>query len=227
MKRVLIVDGSIFPDIYRPAEHWRSLLGDIQSDAIHLPSGEPVPSLDEYSHLIITGSEASIVADDDWFNVEEQVIREAFEQRKPILGSCFGHQMLARAISGKEFVRRSLSPELGWTSIEVTDDDELFNGLKNPFSVFVSHFDEVCNPPPPWRVIGKNEFCTVHIIRYADRPVWGIQSHPEITPENGRILLEGLVERVPDQSDQIRAALEQKPRDDRIAREIVHRFLNT
>jgi GMP synthase-like glutamine amidotransferase len=227
MKRVLIADGSIFPEIYKPTEHWRRLLGEVGSDSIHLPSGDPIPALDDYSHLIITGSEASVIDDIDWFAAEELLIREAVKLHKPILGSCFGHQMLARAISGIEYARRSASPELGWNSIEVTGQDELFDGIKNPFSVFVSHFDEVCDPPLPWKVLGANEACAVHIMRYADRPVWGIQSHPEITPEDGRILLEGLNERIPEGSDLILAALQQKPCDDRIAEEIVQRFLNT
>jgi len=227
MKRVLIIDGSIYPDIYRPADHWRALLGEVPSGSTHLPSGEPVPDLAGYSHIILTGSESSIFADDPWFEVESKVILDAFEEEKAILGSCFGHQMLARTLSGREYVALSPTPELGWTSVEVVEKDELFDGQKNPFFVFVSHFDEVRNPPAPWKILARSERCAVHAMRYGDRPIWGVQSHPEITPEDGRVLLEGFIEKTPDKAHLIRPALTQTPRDDRLAAEIVRRFLNT
>jgi len=225
--KVLIIDGSIYPDIYRPADHWIALIGDVPSESVHLPSGEPVPDLSEYTHLIVTGSEASINADDPWFEIEERIILDAFNRKMPILGSCFGHQMLARAISGRECVGQSPAPELGWIPIEVIEEDELFEGLKNPFHAFVSHFDEVRDPPAPWKVLARSEHCPVHAMRHGDRPVWGIQSHPEINPGDGRALLEGFIDKAPESADLIRPALGQTPRDDGIASEIVQRFLNT
>jgi len=177
--------------------------------------------------VILTGSESSIFADVPWFEIESKVILDAFEKEKAILGSCFGHQMLARTLSGREYVGLSSTPELGWTSIEVVENDELFDGQNNPFFVFVSHFDEVRNPPAPWKVLAHSERCAVHAIRYGDRPIWGIQSHPEITPTDGRILLEGFLEKEPDKTQLIRPALAQTPRDDHLAAEIVRRFLNT
>ena len=77
MKRVLILDGSIHRSIYQPTAGWRRWLGEMESDSVHLPSGEPVPLLSGYTHLIVTGSEASIVDDDAWFEVEAAVVRDA------------------------------------------------------------------------------------------------------------------------------------------------------
>ena len=225
-KRVLILDGSIYPDIYRPADEWRALLGGVPADAVHLPSGELVPDLAPYTHIIVTGSEASINRPESWFDVEVDAVRRAFELGKPMLGSCFGHQMLARALSGPEYTAVSPTPEVGWIDVEVIEEDELLDGLRSPLHMFASHFDEVTSPPAPWRVLAQSTGCAVQVMRYADRPVWGIQAHPEIPPQNARRLMEGILTRAPQMAPFIRPALSQPPRDDGIAEEIVRRFLS-
>jgi len=225
MKRVLILDGSIFPEMYRPSDQWRDLIGTAASDSVHLPSGEEVPDLSGYSHLVVTGSEASIVASEPWYEVEAAAVREAVERGLSVLGSCFGHQMLARALSGPGFAAASSTPELGWTRIEITHPDPLLDGLPNPFWVFVSHFDEVRDPPPPWRVLARSAGCAVQVMRHGDSPVWGIQAHPEIPPVQGRALLLGFIEKHPEKAPLLERALAMTPRDDRVAGEIVRRFL--
>lgn len=223
--RVLILDGSIYPDIYRPTDDWRALLGEVPADSVHVPSGEPVPDLARYTHLILTGSEASIAAPAPWYDVEVEAVRRAVALDLPILGSCFGHQLLAVALSGPAHARPSATPELGWAAVRVIAADPLLDGLPNPFHVFVSHFDEVCDPPAPWRVLATNERCAVHVMRYGDRPIWGIQAHPEIAPATGRRLLEGFLEKAPDKAELVRPALAQEPRDDGLAVALIRRFL--
>ena len=61
MARVLILDGSLNREIYSPTRGWRQYLGDVPSDSVHVSRGETPPPLDPYTHLIVTGSEASIV----------------------------------------------------------------------------------------------------------------------------------------------------------------------
>ena len=224
--RVLILDGSIFPDLYHPMDHWRALIDGTPFDAVRLPSGQEVPDPGVYTHVILTGSEASIMEPEAWYHVESQAVRRAIDRGVPMLGSCFGHQMLAKTLSGPRHVRRSPTPELGWASVDIIEDDPLFCGLKNPFNVFVSHFDEVIDPPAPWKIIAKNGQCAVQVMRYGEKPVWGIQSHPEITPGDGKLLLEGFIEKAPEKEGLLRAALAQTPRDDLLAGEIVRRFLD-
>jgi len=225
MKRVLILDGSIWPDLYRPTEHWRVLLRGVAFESAHLPSGGTVPDLAGFTHVIVTGSEASIIRPEPWFEVEADAVRRAAKAGLPILGSCFGHQMLARALSDERRVAASPTPEIGWIPIEVTARDPLLDGLPNPVWMFASHFDEVRDPPAPWRVLARSAACAVHAMRFGDAPIWGIQAHPEITPSDARILMEGFAGKQPDQAPLIRPALAAPPRDDRAAGEIVRRFL--
>lgn len=221
----MILDGSLHRDVYRPDEHWQKLLGDLPADAVHLPSGSPVPPLDPYSHLIVTGSEASIVEPAPWYDPAVDAVRRAADAGRRILGSCWGHQLLALALSGPAHVRRSPTPEVAWIEVERTAADELLADLPERYWVFASHFDEVHLPPPPWRVLARSPRCPVHAMRWGDRPVWGVQAHPEIDPPTARLLLEGFLRYAPQHADVVRPALAASPHDDATAAAITARFL--
>jgi GMP synthase-like glutamine amidotransferase len=227
MTRVLILDGSIYADIYCPTAGWRNLIGPVPSDSVHLPSGDSVPDLEPYTHLIVTGSEASITQWQPWYDVEADAIRRAALAGKAILGSCFGHQMLAAALSGRRHTGASPAPENRWIEVELLAPDQLFEGLPRLVRMFAAHFDEVRDPPPPWRVLARSADCAVQAMRYGDSPVWGIQAHPEITPEEARTLMEGFVVRHPDKAHVFARGLAMQPMDDRAAPLIVRRFLES
>lgn len=224
--RVLILDGAIYTTVYHPTNDWRRLLGDVTIDSVYLPSGDALPEIESYTHIIVTGSEASIVEPVPWFEVEALAIRSAVDLGKPVLASCFGHQMLVRTLAGTEWVGTSPTPELGWIEVEIVASDDLLDGLPNPFHTFAAHFDEVRpNLPPPWRILASSEQCQVQAVRYGDRPIWGIQSHPEIRPKEARRLLKMALIGIPQREHLARKALAQTPTDDGVAAEIVRRFL--
>ena len=226
MPRVLILDGSLHRDVYRPDEGWRQWLGATAIDSVHLPSGGSVPDLGGYTHVIVTGSEASIVAPEPWFEVEVRVVRQAAERGLCILGSCFGHQMLALALSGPRYVGRCATPEMGWIPVRWLGSDPLCDELPNPSWMFASHFDEVPAPlPPPWIALAESAGCAVQAMRYGERPIWGIQAHPEITPEEARTLMQGFLRLAPQHAALVGSALAAAPRDDGVIGEIIRRFL--
>jgi GMP synthase-like glutamine amidotransferase len=97
----------------------------------------------------------------------------------PFLGVCHGHQSLARALGGKPAVRRAAAPEVGWTHFEVLDDSPLFAGLGRQFVSFSSHNDEVRAFPAGLRNLARSEGCAVQAVQLGNRPVFGIQFHPE------------------------------------------------
>ena len=187
--RVLIADNAVHRFLFNPCWHWKAHLKGIDTQAVNVPSGAAVPPLDGFTHVIVTGSTASILQPRPWFEVETELIHDAVDRGIPILGSCLGHQMLVYALSGPEFLRRSDPPEIGWAQIEMVESDPLFEGLPNPWGTFVCHFDEVVDPPAPWRVLGRTRHCDTHILRYGDRPVWGIQAHPEISARKAKLFL--------------------------------------
>lgn len=226
-KRILVLGNSIDRTIYRPVEEWSRTFGDVPFDAVHVPTGEPIPALDRYTHLLLTGSEASFAKPESWFDVEADAIRDAVERGLSVLGSCFGHQMLAWALSGHEFVRRAPIPELGWVSVDIVQPDPLLAGLPNPWHTFAAHLDEVVAPPESWRILASNDACAVQAMRYGDLPVWGIQPHPETAPDEARLQMEAAFEQYPEYAQEIRQAIESPVRDDRATPQLIAAFLQT
>jgi GMP synthase (glutamine-hydrolysing) len=111
----------------------------------------------------------------------KEIIHEALDRKKPLLGICYGHQFIVRTLSGKERVRKALTPEFGWGEIRLTGDGErnpLFEGVARPVCM-LSHYDEAYNLDDDYRVLAYTPQCSVHAFQYKNLPVWGVQFHPE------------------------------------------------
>jgi GMP synthase-like glutamine amidotransferase len=178
----------------------------------------------EFTHLILTGSEASIMERDRWAEREIDFVREAVKKNIAILGSCYGHQLLAVALAGPEYVRRCRVPELGWLRISVPSENALL-GPAGSFDSFTLHFDEVAPGHQGFRVLASTELCPIHAFRWKDRPFWGIQAHPEINVEEGRRLLADLMEMETPNRALFQRALERKPRDSGVIKQLIQSFL--
>ncbi len=225
--RALIVDNAVHRFLFQPAWHWKAHLKGVETRTANVPSGESIPPLDWFTHIILTGSEASILAPKPWFETEAELIRDAADRGVPMLGSCFGHEMLVYALSGPEYLHPADPPEVGWAEIEMVAPDPLFDGLPNPWSTFVFHFDEAVDPPPPWRTLGRTAHCDTHVLRYDDRPVWGIQAHPEISSRKAKLFLRFTLLFGLRPARQILRALRNVPPRNEVADMVVRRFLET
>jgi GMP synthase-like glutamine amidotransferase len=226
--RLLIIDNSLDSKIYSPVGHW-TRFASADFDAVMPPMGEFPHRLDNYSHVIITGSESSILNDDDWILAECDLVREMAALEIPILASCFGQQLVVRALSGKEYVQASETPEFGWVDTFLTlpdgQRDTVMGELPSLFSVFTSHFDEVYPLPSDWTRMAWSEDCGNAAIRWKEGPVWGIQHHPEINYEDGRRLLKALPDMRPDKKALIRKFLHPSRRDSEVTAALVEAFL--
>jgi GMP synthase-like glutamine amidotransferase len=227
-KRVLLLDNSIDHSIYDPVKGWAQFL-DCGHDALSMPKKEYPRKLLGYSHVIVTGSESSIRQDDDWILRECKLIRELASRKIPILASCFGNQLVVRALSGKRYVRATPTPEFGWQEVLMEppsgSDDPVFGPLPPEVFMFSSHFDEVYPLPADWVRMAFSLDCANSILKWGKGKVWGIQHHPEISIEEGEQLLVSLMEKMPDRRRMIRSRLQSNKRDSMICRDVVKRFL--
>jgi GMP synthase (glutamine-hydrolysing) len=146
----------------------------------HLYAGEPAPSSDELPSLsAVIPLGGGMNTDEDerypWLAGERRVLRDAVELDVPVLGICLGAQQLAAATGGRVYHRER--PERGWMSIDVTGDDELFDGLPRSFSTLQWHVDSFEAPPEAAlfaeRGGGQQAF-------RLGRRAWGVQFHPEV-----------------------------------------------
>jgi GMP synthase (glutamine-hydrolysing) len=222
---LLVLDNALDHDFYRPVEHWATLCG-FEPESVHLPSGDSLPRPGRHSHVIVSGSEDTITMMPEWAHSEARWLARAIEQGVHLLGSCWGHQLLAVAIAGSAAVRRCSRPELGWCEIKVRDRASILPA--GSFHAFCSHFDEIvpgCHPAI--EILADTPACAVHAFRLRGKPVFGIQAHPEIDPETGCAFLKFGAERWPEHADLFAQALSNPVKDDRIGRSLVQRFLSS
>lgn len=220
---VAIVDNSIDPAIYRPVDHWSRFLGTPSVAFIAREGRLPDPGA--YSHFILTGSESTILERPGWALAEAEMVKEAVARGAVVLGSCWGHQLLAFALAGESRVRRAARPEIGWIPVRIDRPGDLLGPAGDTFFTFSIHYDEVFDLPSDFEILASTDQCQVQAFRYAGRPVWGLQCHPEIDIPTGLRNLRDLVAQDFKGRDALQAALAGTPMDSGRIRRIVRAFL--
>ncbi|MDH3663216.1 MAG: type 1 glutamine amidotransferase [Alphaproteobacteria bacterium] len=155
--------------------------------------------LDRYDGIFLSGSPHGSYEDIPFIHREHDLIREAAALDIPMLGICFGSQILASALCGRDQVFRRSFCEIGYKALPVTAaalDDPVCGGLGESVTMFVWHNDEVRAGHPNMTIIADSDLCPNHVWRYRDQPFWGIQGHPEITREQAPIWFEENRERM-------------------------------
>lgn len=130
--------------------------------------GQFPESVDDADGWIITGSRHGAYEDHPWIPPLEDLIRQIWAARKPLIGVCFGHQIIAQALGGKVEKYQG-----GW-AIGRTEYD--YNG--QPVSLNAWHQDQVTELPEGAQVLGSNAFCENAMVAYGDT-IWTVQAHPE------------------------------------------------
>ncbi len=113
----------------------------------------------------------------------------------PILGICFGHQILSKKLGGK--VRKSKSREFGLAKIIKINNSLLtknFFNKKNSVNVWMSHADQVSKLPSGFKIIGSSKNSKFSIIENKIKKYYGVQFHPEVThTEKGKIIFKNFI----------------------------------
>ncbi|MGL1886730.1 MAG: glutamine amidotransferase [Reichenbachiella sp.] len=151
---------------------------------VDVEDGDVLPAPQLCSKVIISGSH-NMVSDNLPWNLDlEKWIQNAAAVGVSILGICFGHQLIARALGGS-VVNHSKGIEVGTVPIEMSETaigDELFGALPQDFSAHASHTQTISRLPEGAVVLASNAFEKNHIVRYAPS-IWGVQFHPEFTED--------------------------------------------
>ncbi|MBP7275411.1 MAG: glutamine-hydrolyzing GMP synthase [Kiritimatiellae bacterium] len=133
--------------------------------------------------IILSGGPASVrVAD------APDCDPKLFELGVPVLGICYGMQLMAQKLGGK--VRKGASREFGSAVIETTETSPLLGAAGERISVWMSHGDQVEVPPPGFRALARTGTCPIAAMEHPQRRWYGFQFHPEVhhTP-TGRDML--------------------------------------
>jgi GMP synthase (glutamine-hydrolysing) len=236
MKRILLYKtGETAPELVRDIgdyELWFArVMGDGVELELHLAFNEPRHhNLRSYDGMVITGSPRSLVAPEPWMDDAAATVREAGDAGVPVLGVCFGHQLVGYAYGGQ--VRRNPNGwEVGTVEVELTDEgkrDALFAGLRPRLCVNQSHQDEVADLGRARR-LATGTRTSNQAIAVGDH-VRGVQFHPEMDGvvvrrliEHRRLVLSGDGETV----DEMLARTVDTPDAEAVLRNFVRYFVGT
>lgn len=181
---ILIIDNNVDP-AYWGSESLVRFARSVPSATIAVRRGPhddlPAPerATQHFDRLVISGSKTSCLDHFPWVGRLEELTRAFVSADKPVLGVCYGHQILARALGGRDIVRKGTTPEFGWTEIEQTGSTELFKGLPRKFMSFSSHYEEVSRLAPGFIHLAKSKDCGIQAVQLQGKRVFGIQFHPE------------------------------------------------
>ncbi|CAL5379405.1 unnamed protein product [Camellia sinensis] len=137
-----------------------------------------------YDGFVITGSFSDAHGDDLWIRDLLILLKKLNSFNKKVLGICFGHQILGRALGGKTGRAKS-GWDVGVTNVELSpSSSKLFASLKLPdlLSIIECHQDEVWELPPKAEVMAWSNKTGIEMFKYGDH-IMGIQGHPEYTKD--------------------------------------------
>ena len=120
--------------------------------------------------------------------------KKIFQLQIPILGICYGHQIIVNNFGGK--VKRA-NKEYGSAVLSIDDNSDIFSGVGDSIRAWISHGDEAKVVPDNFEIIGHTENARAAAISNKQKTVYGIQFHPEVVhTENGNEILKNFVLKV-------------------------------
>jgi len=132
----------------------------------------------ECDAYLITGSRFSVYDDESWIRKLEKYVVELHYKKHPLLGICFGHQMIARALGGKT-EKATQGWGVGVQSYRKTKTKSWLNPALENFSLLGFHQDQVTQLPEGAELIAESEFCPIAAFRIDDH-ILTFQPHPEL-----------------------------------------------
>ncbi len=139
--------------------------------------------------IIFSGGPSSVYSEDA--PIPENKI---YDMNLPLLGICYGHQLIVSKYGGK--IKRA-NKEYGSSLLTVDSDKDLLNGVGESVRAWMSHGDEAEEIPKGFKVIGHTESAKAAAIASEEKPIYGIQFHPEVVhTEQGTEILKNFVLKV-------------------------------
>ncbi|MFH1367158.1 MAG: glutamine-hydrolyzing GMP synthase [Patescibacteria group bacterium] len=137
------------------------------------PPETPLVKLKDSWGIILSGGPNSVY--EEKIKFEKKILKG----RIPLLGICYGHQLITYLLGGK--VKRGNVREYGLANLSVIDSGNIFHGWRKNEPVWMSHGDLVVKPPKGFKILAKTDDCPIASMGNDKKKIYGVQFHPEVT----------------------------------------------
>lgn len=127
--------------------------------------------------LILSGGPRSVYEENSP-KIRKEVLKWAIEEKIPILGICYGHQLLIHMLGGK--VGRGGEGEYGISTLKILEKDIIFYKTPLKQNVWMSHRDQVVKLPEHFVTLASTPYTPIAAYKSTDKPIYGLQFHPEV-----------------------------------------------
>jgi GMP synthase (glutamine-hydrolysing) len=154
------------------------------------PIGDPDPvdtpngTIQSFDGVIISGSQSSVYDDRPWIRELSRWVEGALADDLPVLGVCWGHQLLAQVLGGTV---KGGSYELGYVEVNQKAADPIWDGIPTPFTVFATHSDHVVALPPNATLLAAND---TGVQAFRQGTAYAVQFHPEYDRRTARAMIQ-------------------------------------
>lgn len=189
---VIVKTGDAFADVIAVHGDFETLFGnqlatalpsDIRLEVLNAPREPSLPPPDTLAGILITGSHSMVSNAEPWSERLKPWLQQALIANVPVLGVCYGHQLMASAFGGLSDYHPD-GRESGTHTVQLTADgqaDALLGQLPMRFHAHLTHAQSVLEKPECASVLANNAHDAHQALRYGPRQ-WSVQFHPEFTP---------------------------------------------
>jgi GMP synthase-like glutamine amidotransferase len=153
-----------------------------------LTAGRFPGSVDECDAWVFTGSTWSTYDHESWIVGAHDFVRALHEARRPTIGVCFGHQLIARALGG-EAEKASVGLGVGVHTMGILEQRAWMDPPRERLSLLVSHQDQITRLPEEAVLLASHDFCPYDMYQIGDH-ILGLQPHPEFSKAYSRATME-------------------------------------
>ncbi len=168
-------------NLYGDFDHWiKRSLRSSNIKTIDIENNTKLPNINSAKGFIITGSHSMVSEELPWSLSLEKYIRKAASKKIPLLGICYGHQLITKALGGKADFNKK-GKEIGSVKIKrfkSSINDPIFKDIPLKFFGHETHYQSALKLPSSAVVLAKNSHDRHQAVRFTDT-IWGVQFHPE------------------------------------------------
>lgn len=136
---------------------------------------------------LITGSRHGVNDGYPWIAQLEEFVRTLHAAKKKVIGICFGHQLIAKALGGK-VIKSPKGWGVGMSQNQILQHKDWMNPFQKQMNILVSHQEQVVEPPKEAEVLASSDFCPYYMLQIGNH-FFTVQGHPEFTKSYSRDLM--------------------------------------